>query len=65
MIDPEYQAEWDRDCLKYRNMLLSGKFSHWCADWDGLPVDETVPEWDGCLCFFVEKPKEAYFVRVV
>ncbi len=42
--------EWIEDCSKYRGRVLMGKFSHWCIDWDYLPIDETVPEWP-CGCF--------------
>ena len=29
--------------------VLTGKYRHWCDDWDGLPIDETTPEWP-CVC---------------
>lgn len=52
MIAPEHQAEWEMDCMKWRGKVLVGKFSHWCYDWDGLPIDETCPEWpDSCTCY--------------
>ncbi len=44
-------ADWISDCHKWRGRLLIGKFGHWCHDWDGLPVDETTPEWDCCTCY--------------
>jgi hypothetical protein len=43
--------EWEEDCLKWRDRVLTGKFAHWCFDWDGLPVDETCEEWP-CDCQF-------------
>jgi hypothetical protein len=45
----EHQEEFDRDCLKWRGRLLTGKYAHWCYDWDGLPIDETTQEWP-CRC---------------
>lgn len=48
----EARAEWIADCLKWRGLVLVGKFSHWCSDWDGLVVDETCGgEWEACGCF--------------
>lgn len=43
-------SEWASDCMACRGKVLRGKHSHWCPDWDFLPVDETCPEWP-CVCF--------------
>ena len=40
---------WVRDCLRWRRRVLTGKYAHWCFDWDELPIDETTPEWP-CAC---------------
>lgn len=40
----EDAGEWIADCLKWRGELLNGYHAHWCAEWDGLPVDETTVE---------------------
>ena len=45
----ESSPEWIEDCMKWRGKVLTGKESHWCYGWDGLPVDETTPEWP-CEC---------------
>lgn len=50
MTEPMSDA-WVEDCYKWRGAVLTGKYRHWCHDWDGLPVDETTPEWDCCSCF--------------
>lgn len=42
--------EWERDCLRWRGRVLVGVFGHWCFGWDGLPIDETCPEWP-CECW--------------
>lgn len=41
--------EWERDCLHWRGLVLTGRYAHWCMEWDGLPMDETCPEWP-CRC---------------
>jgi hypothetical protein len=42
-------TEWEEDCLRWRGRILTGAHKHWCWDWDGLPIDETTPEWP-CEC---------------
>lgn len=52
MSEPEdfrESPDWIADCLRWRGKVLTGKFAHWCFDWDGLPIDETTPEWP-CAC---------------
>jgi len=44
-----HSKEWERDCLRWRGAILTGKYGHWCDDYDGLPVDETSIEWP-CAC---------------
>ncbi len=56
-MDITKTTEWIDDCIKYRGFVLTGKFAHWCYDWDGLPIDETCgPEWDCCTCNW-DKPR--------
>lgn len=43
------EAEFERDCLRFRGRVLTGAHAHWCSEWDDLPVDETCPEWP-CQC---------------
>ena len=45
--------DWKRDCLHWRGRVLVGERSHWCLNWDNLPIDETCPEWP-CGCVFSE-----------
>lgn len=40
--------EFKRDSMKWRGCVLTGKFAHWCYDWDFLPVDETCDEFTSC-----------------
>lgn len=42
-------AEFAADSMKWRGRVLTGRYWHWCHDWDWLPVDETTPEWP-CGC---------------
>lgn len=41
--------QWIDDSMKWRGVVLTGKYAHWCAEWDDLPIDETCPEWP-CGC---------------
>jgi hypothetical protein len=44
--------EWEAMCHKYRGRILTGKYAHFCYDWDMLPVDETTPdEFECCTCY--------------
>lgn len=45
---PEALKDWADDCAKWRGRPLTGEYSHWCNEWDGLPIDETCPEWPCC-----------------
>jgi len=31
----------------------TGKFKHFCPDWDYMAIDETCPEFDACTCTLV------------
>jgi zona occludens toxin (predicted ATPase) len=46
-------AQWAEDCERWRGEVLTGKYSHWCHDWDFLPVDETTREFTACSCWEV------------
>lgn len=41
--------EFVEDSIKWRGHELTGRHTHWCPEWDGLPMDETCPEWP-CGC---------------
>jgi hypothetical protein len=34
---------------------LTGKYKHYCVEWDGMAIDEFSPEFEACLCYNVEK----------
>ena len=48
-IKSDALPEWEADCEQWRGKTLTGTYAHWCADWDGLPIDETCMEWP-CAC---------------
>ena len=48
-------TDFDRESLKWRGVVLTGKYRHWCAEWDELPTDETCPEFEVCHCFDKEE----------
>lgn len=45
------EEEWLECCLRERGRPLTGKFRHFCDDWDDLPIDETCAEFSGCACY--------------
>ena len=45
------EEEWLECCLREVGHPLTGKYRHFCNDWDDLPIDETCPEFDGCTCW--------------
>ena len=51
----KFSENWVRDCKHWRGKVLTGKHSHWCPDWDYLPIDETTDEFDCCSCGYDKK----------
>lgn len=45
----QQSPDWIADSMRWRGRVLTGRFAHWCPDWDELPIDETTPEWP-CAC---------------
>lgn len=50
----EPSEEWKEDCIHHHGKVLTGKYSHWCPEFDYLPIDETCIEFEYCLCEFEE-----------
>ena len=44
-------SELDIDAIKEYGAPLTGKYKHFCRDFDGLPIDETKYQFQYCLCF--------------
>lgn len=42
-------TEFEQESLRERGRVLTGKYAHWCWDWDDMTMDETCPEWP-CAC---------------
>jgi|GEM_PF-2209441 len=55
---PSPVEQWIEDCERTHGRVLAGACHHWCREWDGMPIDETCPEFDACLCY-PETIKEA------
>lgn len=52
------KLNWKEECLLWAGRVLTGKYKHYCPEWDGLPIDETCPEFSGCVCFSDEEATE-------
>ena len=46
----DLSEDWIEDCNHHHGRLLTGKFAHWCPDFDYLAIDETVDEFQYCQC---------------
>lgn len=42
--------EFEQDCMHFHGKILTGKYKHFCPDFDYLPIDETCMEFEYCLC---------------
>ena len=54
-LDPGPSADWIEDSMKWWGRVLDGENTHWCPDWDDLPIDKTCDEFEHCTCTFEEK----------
>lgn len=48
-------TEFDQDCIAIYGKPLKGVYKHYCVEWDFLPIDETLPEFEACLCHVKEE----------
>jgi hypothetical protein len=44
-------TEFERDSMREHRRVLTGKYAHYCPDWDFMTIDETCPEFEACTCF--------------
>jgi hypothetical protein len=44
-------TDWEEDCMFWHGRILDGEKTHWCPDWDDLPIDDTCGEFECCTCF--------------
>lgn len=51
-MTPELPSdEWIAECMRYWGRTLTGRYCHWCPDWDYLPIDNTCElEFECCTC---------------
>ena len=47
--------EFEQDCMHFHGKILTGKYKHYCPDFDYLPIDETCTEFEYCLCEWEEE----------
>jgi len=47
-------TDFEEDCLHFHGKTLTGKYKHYCPDFDFLPMDETCWEFEFCLCEWKE-----------
>lgn len=52
-----WDAPWETVCMRYRGRALTGRYKHYCHEWDGLPIDENDEEFDVCHCFAYVDPQ--------
>jgi hypothetical protein len=46
----EQPPKWEESCMRVYGRVLVGERSHFCLDFDGMPIDETCPEIRMCVC---------------
>jgi hypothetical protein len=48
--DEDFVKIWVKDCYRWHDRLLTGKYQHYCPEWDYLPIDDTCMEFEVCTC---------------
>ena len=46
--------EFNEDCMHHYGKVLTGEFKHFCTEFDYLPIDETVFEFQFCTCDYID-----------
>lgn len=54
MTDRVFSEDWINDCKHWHAKVLTGKYGHWCPEFDFLPIDETCDEFKFCVCEFTD-----------
>jgi hypothetical protein len=57
-----FDDEWIKNCEHWHGKVLTGRYAHYCYEWDDLPVDETCPEFECCICFTAEELADPNYV---
>jgi len=64
-IFPRESTDWAVDSFRWRGAMLNGLFTHWCYEYDELPVDETCLEFPcGCERDLADELKNKFGVLV-
>ena len=50
LTESDFKKIWVKDCFRWHDHVLTGEKSHYCPDWDYLPIDETCMEIEACTC---------------
>ena len=58
-------TEFEQECIHHHGKVLTGKFKHWCPDFDYLPIDETCFEFQFCLCDFGSDMEEKNAIKTL
>lgn len=45
------EDEWPSECRRWYGRELTGRWAHYCAEWDDMPLDETCEEFLACRCY--------------
>lgn len=53
-------SELDQDAIQIYGKVLTGKYKHYCAEFDYLPIDEHSFEFKFCLCWETNPEIQAY-----
>ena len=46
----DMMTEFEKECYRWYGRKLKGHYSHYCPDWDYLPIDDTCVEFQCCTC---------------
>lgn len=43
--------DWPSECRRWYGRELTGRYAHYCEEWDYMPLDETCEEFLACRCY--------------
>jgi hypothetical protein len=51
LTDKDFATVWVKECMFFHGRVLEGEKSHYCPEWDFMPIDETCEmEIEICTC---------------
>ena len=48
-------TEFEEDCIHHYGKILTGKYRHYCPEFDFLSIDDTCFEYEFCICEFEDE----------